>query len=225
MTSMRLPASTSLTSWTERSWPTASGVSVSGSGTVSRSGRTGQRRRAASPLRADLDGLRGVVGGDLDHAASSCAGPRSARCAHARLGRPRAAARRAGSRRGRSRAPRRRTTSAPSGITRRNGPKLDLELLVDAALGVGRPAVAGDDQLAALDLEAELVGVDARELGVHDRARRVAVVEDVDARARTRRGARPSPAARRRRRTARPSRGACARSSRRGRAPGTSANV
>ena len=41
MTSIRLPASTSLTSWTERSWPTASGVSVSGSGTVSRSGRTG----------------------------------------------------------------------------------------------------------------------------------------------------------------------------------------
>src|SRR5690242_20648665 len=38
---MRSPRSTSLTSWTERSWPTASGVSVSGSGTVSRSGSTG----------------------------------------------------------------------------------------------------------------------------------------------------------------------------------------
>ena len=51
---------------------------------------------------------------------------------------------------------------------------LDLELLVDAALGLGRAAVAGDDQLAALDLEADLVGVDPGQLGVDDRARRVA---------------------------------------------------
>src|SRR4051794_18630373 len=38
---MRLAPSTSLTSLIERSWPTASGVSVSGKVTVSRSGRTG----------------------------------------------------------------------------------------------------------------------------------------------------------------------------------------
>src|SRR4051812_40493416 len=42
MTSMRLPASASLTSWIERGWPAASGVRVSGKATVSRSGRTGR---------------------------------------------------------------------------------------------------------------------------------------------------------------------------------------
>ena len=54
MTSMRSPASTSLTSWIERSWPIASGVSVSGSGTASRSGRTGSAPGTAR-WRADLD--------------------------------------------------------------------------------------------------------------------------------------------------------------------------
>ena len=39
--SIRLPERTSLTSLIERSWPTASGVSVSGKVTVSRSGSTG----------------------------------------------------------------------------------------------------------------------------------------------------------------------------------------
>ena len=42
--------------------------------------------------------------------------------------------------------------------------------------------MAGDDELAALDLQLDLVGVDAGELGVDDRARRVALVEDVDGR-------------------------------------------
>ena len=41
MASMRLPASTSFTSWIERCWPIASGVRVSGNGTLSRSGRIG----------------------------------------------------------------------------------------------------------------------------------------------------------------------------------------
>ena len=41
MTSIRLAPRTSSTSLIERSWPTASGVSVSGKVTVSRSGRTG----------------------------------------------------------------------------------------------------------------------------------------------------------------------------------------
>src|SRR4051812_24785112 len=51
MTSIRLPARTSLTSSIERSWPTARGVRVSGSGTVSRSGRTGRVRGIArSPI-------------------------------------------------------------------------------------------------------------------------------------------------------------------------------
>ena len=59
---------------------------------------------------------------------------------------------------------------------------LDLELLVDAALGVGLAAMAGERELAALDLEAEVAGVDAGELGMDDRARRVVGVEDVDRR-------------------------------------------
>ena len=40
--------------------------------------------------------------------------------------------------------------------------------------------MAGDDQLAALDLQPDLVGVDPGELGVDDRAGRLAFVEDVD---------------------------------------------
>src|SRR5918998_4177679 len=59
---------------------------------------------------------------------------------------------------------------------------LDLELLVDATLGVGLATVAGERQLAALDLQAEVAGVDPGELGVDDRARRIVRVEDVDRR-------------------------------------------
>ena len=62
-------------------------------------------------------------------------------------------------------------------------PVLDLELLVDALLlGLGRAAVAGEDQLAAADLELDLGGADAGELGAHHRARRVGGVVDVDRR-------------------------------------------
>ena len=71
MTSIRSPASTSLTSWMLRSWPTASGVSVSGSGTVSRSGRTGSVG-GQRPLGADVDDVLGVgLVGDLDHRSSA----------------------------------------------------------------------------------------------------------------------------------------------------------
>src|SRR3954447_17187197 len=41
-----------------------------------------------------------------------------------------------------------------------------------SSLGLCRPAVAGEDQLAPLDLEGDLVRVDARELGVQHRTRR-----------------------------------------------------
>ena len=99
-------------------------------------------------------------------------------------------------------------------------PVLDLELLVDAALDVGLAAVAGERQLAALDLEPEVAGVDAGELGVDDRARRLVGVEDVDRGREARCGATSARRCRRRRRRARPSRGACARSWRTGRAPG-----
>src|SRR4051794_11685150 len=48
---MRLAPSTSLTSLIERSWPTASGVNVSGKVTVSRSGRTGSASGSGSFAR------------------------------------------------------------------------------------------------------------------------------------------------------------------------------
>jgi hypothetical protein len=40
--------------------------------------------------------------------------------------------------------------------------------------------VAGEHELAAVDLQRELVGIDPGQLGLHDRARRIALVEDVD---------------------------------------------
>ena len=40
--------------------------------------------------------------------------------------------------------------------------------------------MAGEDQLAAADLELDSAGVDAGEVGAHDRPRRVADVVDVD---------------------------------------------
>ena len=55
ITSIRLPASTSLMSVIERSWPIASGVSASGNGTLSRSGSTGSafgRAVSRSPVTA-----------------------------------------------------------------------------------------------------------------------------------------------------------------------------
>src|SRR4051812_43905735 len=74
-------------------------------------------------------------------------------------------------------------------------PMLDLELLVDATLDVGLATVAGERQLAALDLEPEVPGVDAGELGVDDRARRVVGVEDVDRRREAGAACRPPPPA------------------------------
>jgi hypothetical protein len=71
MTSVRSPARTSLTSWTERSWPTASGVSVSGSGTVSRSGRTGSTSGICRAGAPDRDVLGRLAAGDLDHPSTS----------------------------------------------------------------------------------------------------------------------------------------------------------
>ena len=226
MTSMRLPASTSLTSWIERSWPIASGVSVSGRGTASRSGRTGSvagssrwpptwTSRPSSPASTSITGPRpprarlalAVLARDLDRDRPRL-GPLQ-RQLDAQD--PVAVGRRGGLR-------------DDVGAERDRAPEraeVDLELLVDAALGVGGAAVAGEDELAALDVEGDLVGVDARQLRHDDRARRVALVEDVDAPGRSRRGrGERGRRRRRRRRTARPSAAASARSSRRGRAPG-----
>src|SRR4051794_19733868 len=58
----------------------------------------------------------------------------------------------------------------------------DLDLLVEAALALLRLALAGDHDLAAADLDAHVVQVDAGEVRLHDRARRLAAVVDVDVR-------------------------------------------
>ena len=60
-------------------------------------------------------------------------------------------------------------------------PALDLELLVDAVVGrrLGL-AVAGEDELAAADLQLDCVRVDPGEVGADDRPRRIARVVDVD---------------------------------------------
>jgi len=55
----------------------------------------------------------------------------------------------------------------------------DLDLLVDAALGVTRPAFAADDQSPAAHLEADLVGVDPGKVGLDHRLGRISVVVDV----------------------------------------------
>ena len=127
MTSIRLPARASLTSWMLRSWPMASGVSVSGSGTVSRSGRTGsaegRRRALRSTSRAwpPPSLSTSIIGRPRARRAARATsiGTDSARAARAAA----AAARCAGCRPGRSRARGSPTTSAPSAMTRRNGPK------------------------------------------------------------------------------------------------------
>ena len=61
-------------------------------------------------------------------------------------------------------------------------PALDLDLLVDLAGGLRRAAPPGEEQPASLDLERDLVDVDAGELGGHDRPGRVRRVGDVDGR-------------------------------------------
>ena len=221
---MRLPRRTSSTSATERSWPTASGDQRVGQRDRLAQRQDGQRPRHGRADAPSSTALLLARVGDLDrsgHQPSRTSWSRSTsigtECVPA-LGpderqldaqHPVAVggARRVGDDVGAER------DHAPE------GPEVDLELLVDAALGVGRPAVAGEDELAAVDLQRELVGVDAGQLGLDDGARRIALVEDVDRRARSRRVcAEPGRCGRRRLRRARPSRGACARSWRTGRA-------
>jgi hypothetical protein len=70
-------------------------------------------------------------------------------------------------------------------MTRRKRAEVDLELLVDAVVGLRRAAVAGQHELAPLDLQRDLGGIDAGELGLHDGARGGGLpllVEDVDGR-------------------------------------------
>ena len=75
---MRSRDSTSLTSWTERSWPTASGVTVFGNATVSFSGSTGSASGSVTAPWPRLSDLALPVLGDLDHQLD-CSSPPSPR--------------------------------------------------------------------------------------------------------------------------------------------------
>src|SRR5512133_3183173 len=166
---MRSPRRTSLTSRTDRSCPTASGVSVSGSGTVSRSGSTGsvpgtERWAPMCTARSSLS----------EPAISITSRPFDRVAVHVDRHRARAAL---------GLHERQLDAQHPVAIGGARGvgddvraqldhaaerAEVDLELLVDALLGVGRPAMAGEHELAPLDLERQLVGIDARELGLDD---------------------------------------------------------
>src|SRR5919106_1784389 len=151
MASIRLPASTSFTSVTDRSWPIASGVSVSGNGTLSRSGRIGSVsgrlvRTAASVGSPFADGmwmliLRWARAAPSPRAAQAESPPREPRPRRTR-----------GRRQERPRRPAR-----PGGGT----------------------ALSRNQELATADLEGHVLDVDAREIGLHHRPRRVVRVVDV----------------------------------------------
>src|SRR4051794_13312136 len=212
MTSCRSRASTSLMSWIERSCPTASGVSVSGNVTVSRSGSTGSRSgtegvpistaRAPSPrvwMSIVPRGAPARSGPGADRRVRrSGARPRACRPrrwpARGPRPRPRRARRRGETARARSRAA---GTGAPGRPrARAAGPR-------GSARGRGSRARAGPGRCRP--------GRRARPPAAgrrRSRRRR---------RARSRRAAAGPARGRRRRRTARPSHGACARSWRRGR--------
>ena len=171
MTSIRSPTSTSLTSRTERSWPTASGVSVSGKVTESRSGRTG----SSSGQRRVRRGRLALGPEDLDHSPSLA------------LDRDRARRRRLRERQLDGQDPvlvgGLRGVGLDVDAERDHAPErpvLDLELLVDALLAALGPAVAGQHELAPADLELDLRRVDAGQVGPHDGPRRVGRVVDVD---------------------------------------------
>src|SRR2546429_7090583 len=169
---MRLPASTSLTSLIERSWPTASGVSVSGKATVSRSGKTG---RASGRSRETPRSIAPSAPGRWSMSSSVTVSPLVLR----RLRHlDRHAARLLFAEHERNLDLQEAVlVDGPRVLPAHVRPErdraleravLDLELLVDAALGILGPTMARDRQLAALDLQRQLVGVDARELRAHD---------------------------------------------------------
>src|SRR3954447_10146241 len=211
MTSMRLPRRTSSTSATERSWPTASGISVSGSGIVSRSGRTGGVRgrvrgaptsTSCSSPAASAISMGAAISGLL---ATFRGGPLTLQDVLVAVDLDRHRARAAlGTHERKLDAQHAVAVGGPCGVGDDVGPELDhapegaevdLELLIDAALGVGRPAVAGEHELAPVDLQRELVGIDPGQLGLDDRARWIALVEDIDRRREAAALARSQPSA------------------------------
>src|SRR5690242_6371350 len=181
ITSRRLPPRTSLIIRTERSWPTASGVIVSGKVTESFSGRTGSAwgsvawpglpscptcgswivmsaavprldvARAAALYRHAPDRLVLADERDVDPQDAVVVGGLRARRVHVRA----------------------QLDHPPE------RPLLDLYLLVEAALGVLRGALAADQQLAPADLEAHIVDVHTRQVHVDHGLRRIAAVVHV----------------------------------------------
>ena len=177
MASIRLAPRTSSTSLIERSWPTASGVSVSGKVTVSRSGRTGSAsgsgwlaRIASSASSGDSTTSR--TGAPSITCARSAPGGWSRRVAQRQLD-PQHAVLVGG--------------LGALGVDldlelddAAEGAGGDLDLLVDAALGLLHRPFADDRQVAAADLDPDLAQVDAGEVDLDDRPLRIAAVVDVD---------------------------------------------
>ena len=180
ITSIRSPPSTSLTSCFERSCPIASGISVSGKATLSRSGSTGStsgRRLVAtgtSSVSPFVDGMWMLTPGpprahprSAPRRVCSLARQRHLHLQHAVLVR------------------RARLLRSDVGAELDDAAEravLDLDLLVEAPARLVGAALAGDQQLAAADLERHVLDVDARELGLHDRPGGVVDVVDVDRR-------------------------------------------
>src|SRR5215211_1354466 len=204
---MRSPERTSFTSRIERGRPTASGVSVSGNGTVSCSGRTGSaagigcpwRSRMASSMSApSTTSMLGPPSSDprspgMSPARRSISALRRRALLLAGLDGDGAA----------GRAPRaQRQLDAQDAVLVRGlgilgddvrvqlehapeGARLDLDLLVDAALGLLNRTLAADDEVATDDLEPNGVEAHAGKVHLHDRLRGLAAVVDVHARRET----------------------------------------
>src|SRR5829696_1667991 len=165
---MRLPVSTSLTRLIERSWPIASGVSVSGNGTLSRSGRIGNAsgrfvRTSAVAASPSDEGMWILI---RSEPAARCR-PGARAGSRLRGGHPR-------TRRGPRRPPPQRPAPRDAGTARARSRSADR--------AAPWPALAGDEQLAAADLEGDVGDVHPRQVSLHDRARRVVGVEDVHGR-------------------------------------------
>ena len=168
----RSPRRTSLTSSRLRGWPMLSGMTSSGKVTESRSGSTpscaGRRRNpfscswSASPRRgADVErrSLRRRRSGSEPRGGRPCAADqRQLDAQHPVLV---AGADAVG------------VDVGAELDEAAEGSALDLDLLVAVGGGLGRAAAAGQEQLAALDLQRDVRGVHAGQLRRHDRPGRI----------------------------------------------------
>ena len=136
----------------ERSWPTASGVSVPGKATESRSGSTGSVDGISGRAHRDLLAA-GARGGDLDHRVTVRSPDRDGAAARRRDERQLddQEALLVGRRRGLG------VHLRPEGDDAAERPVLHLDLLVEALLAALRRApVAREDELAAADLQLDV---------------------------------------------------------------------